>query len=210
MAKSKTLSEKLGKAFDAREIIGIPRDDLDDDDDNMVPPKNEEKPKRSPKKKVVFRWEAPLKPKQSVANMKFVRSMGVIAIVVGLLLVAMQEFLLIIAIASLVFVRYLVTNTPEETVVHEVSNHGISFAGTMYPWEEIKQFYFMNQEGTEMMLVDLTKDLPARLYFVINPNDKDKLQDVVNEYIPFLEEAPKDFMKDAYNTVIDRFTQATS
>lgn len=208
MAKNSTFSEKLVKAFDAREVLGMPSK-VEEETEDLVPPKQEFTHKKSPKKQVLFKWEAPLKPKQTDANMKFVRSMGIIAIVVGLLLVAMQEFLLIIAIASLVFVRYLVVNSPTETVVHEISNHGLTFAGTFFPWEDVKQFYFVQQNETDMMLVDLIKDIPGRLFFVIHAHDREKLLDVVNDYVPYLENAPKDIMKDAYNSMLDKFTLST-
>lgn len=201
---------KIANMFNLNDYIGY-YDRSGSQDPDALPARNSqnspEQQNRTFKKITLFAWQADSRLEQaSTTNLRVMRSMIVIAVIIGVLLVAMQEFLLILAIASLVFVKYLISSTPVQKVAHEITNLGVMNAGAFYAWEDLKQFFFTKtDEGINMLCVDTKSSFPGRLFFIVSNEDKDKIQDLINEYLPFLQQAPKDFVSTAYTAMMDKF-----
>jgi hypothetical protein len=118
----------------------------------------------------------------------------------------MQEFLLIVVIASAGFLYYMLSKSPAKEVKHEVSNHGLMYAGeNFYYWYELKQFFFKSDVGGTILCVDTVEKLPGRIFLNINPVDKDKLKEIFSKRLVFLEEEPKNFVDKMYGSAISKF-----
>ena len=141
-------------------------------------------------KRVFHRWTARARAPKKVFDKSVIRKLLVVVGVVGLLLIIMQEFFLILVIASLVFISYVLAATPPEEVEFEVSNHGVVYAGQFYYWNALKHYFFTQEEGQDILNVDMIASLPGRLYFTVYPGDKEKLDDVFGRYLPKLKAAP--------------------
>ena len=57
-------------------------------------------------KEVYFEWEVEGRPYKKSLNIRATRTLLIIAIVVGLLLAVMQEFAIILLIASIIFINH--------------------------------------------------------------------------------------------------------
>jgi hypothetical protein len=86
-----------------------------------------------------------------------------------------------------------------------VSTHGINVDGTFYYWDEMERFFFTGHYGAKNLAIDLKEGLPSRLIIAYNPADREKIRDILNEHLPYLEEEPLNFVDRAYKNVVDRF-----
>jgi len=157
------------------------------------------------KKKIFQVWEALARSHKKGMSLKLSRSFMMIGIVIALLLVIMQEFFLLFVIASLIFISNVLAKVPPEKVKYEISNHGILYGTDMYYWKDLKQFYFDEIDGLDLLVVDTRIALPGRLYITLQAGSKDKLQAYLDERLIFLESPPQTFLDKGYASVVDKF-----
>ena len=158
----------------------------------------------SVEKKVLYTWKSFVNT-QKTLNKKKIKTGLVIGVVITLLLAAMQEFWLIIVIASMAFVSYLLSTKPGQDVLHEISNQGLSFAGQFYSWADLRYFFFLNRNGEDVLCVDTVGTLPGRLYFGLNAGDKEKVREILVKYLNCLEEEPKTAIDKLFEAISGRF-----
>ncbi len=149
-------------------------------------------------------WTAPNRIVSQLSQ-KSAKTIIVIAVSVSLLFALMQEFLLIMVIASAGFLYYMLSKSPATEVTHEVSTHGLWYAREQfYYWYELKQFFFKEQNGGLFLCVDTVERLPGRIFLNINPDDREKLKELFAKRLLFLEEEPKGFIDRAYGSVVSK------
>ncbi|HLB51396.1 hypothetical protein A3F07_04030 [candidate division WWE3 bacterium RIFCSPHIGHO2_12_FULL_38_15] len=156
-------------------------------------------------KKVLYEWESSSKLEKRSWDPKMVRTGVVIGVVVGLLLFLMQEFFLILVVASVIFISYILSNSPMENVRHEISTHGVKSADQQFYWYELKQFFFTNTTDPQLLAMDTKDRLPGRLFFAFRPDEKEKLKELVSLYLPYLSEEPTTVINKAYYSLLDKF-----
>lgn len=155
-------------------------------------------------KETLLTWKAPARPIRKVANQRFIRTGIVIGLVIAIVLAMMQEFFLILVVASIVFFSYILINAPIETLEHELSTHGLRTNGELFYWYELRQFFFTQSTGTEMLAIDTIDRLPTRLYVLFNPKDKDKIREICEKYITYVVDEPLTKWDQAYFKIMSK------
>ena len=162
-------------------------------------------PKSYGEKTVEHTWSAPNRVVKEMSQ-KSAKTLIVIAVSVSLLFALMQEFLLIVVIASAGFLYYMLSKSPATEVKHEVSNHGVWYAGEQfYYWHELKHFFFKTDGAGTILCIDTIEKLPGRLFLTTDPTDKEKLKELFSKHIVFLEEEPKGLVDKMYGSAISKF-----
>jgi len=156
-------------------------------------------------KKILYAWKAAARTQKKGVDKKFLRTLFIIAVVVALFLITMQEYFLILVIASLIFISYILSVTPPEEVKYEISNHGVNYDKQFYYWSDLKQYFFTTNAEGDVLNVDVKEGLPGRLFLTVRPGDKNKLHELFGKYLPFSEEMPGKLMNKAYTTMISKF-----
>jgi hypothetical protein len=156
-------------------------------------------------KEIYVEWESVVKAEVKEMNKRFSRTFIIIAVVITLLLVVMKEFGLIFVVASLIFFLVSLNRLPEHSVHVEASSHGIKYGDSMYYWHDLRQFFFKQIAGTEIMIVDTYTYLPGRLFFSFNPVDKVKIQESLDKHIPYLSVEPMSFLDKLFENVKSKF-----
>lgn len=156
-------------------------------------------------KEVLFKWSATPTFTYKKLKPRVRKNLVIIGITVGFLLLMMQEFFLIFMVASMFFIAHILSKNPMAEFDYELSNWGLNISGENYLWDDITQYYFSTSAGEERIVFDLKNGLPGRVYASFNPKDKDKIRDVLDTYLPYLEEEPVTFFDRAYNSLIDKF-----
>ena len=202
--------DAIKNTFDYRDLMGIRRpEDYEDSNSSDTPHQNtpqvpqQPQPVNTPKQSLV-KWIVPNKLPHSGIDPKIRRSLMIVGLVVGIILLIMQEFTLIFAVASLIFVSYVISSTPAEQVEHEISNLGVSYAGEFFPWSDLS-YYYMDFKINTPMLCIARKSGPT-LVFVIRDGDKDAIQQALYDYLPYLDAPPKDNIEDFIRNIISKFT----
>lgn len=155
-------------------------------------------------RKVLYKWEARTNPVQTQLNNRATRTYIVMGIVISIVLVAMQEFLLIFAILSLIFVKYILSKTPTKIVSYELTNHGLMYDSKLYYWYKFKHFFISGLGGNDVFVLDLKNEMPGRIYLTINQQDKDKIKTIIEEYVFYLKEEPKTFVDKSYDFLMSK------
>lgn len=156
-------------------------------------------------KEVFMTWEKTLSPgDKTVINKRFSRPIVIIGIFVGLLLLVMQEYALILVIGSLIFFIQALPKMLPEDVKYEVSNHGIMIGDTLYYWGKLRRFFFIKKEGVEVLAIDTVMGFPGRIYVHFDAKNKEKIKELLNKYLHYLEEEPTTVLDKAYDGVVKR------
>lgn len=145
---------------------------------------------KSEPKQVLMSWEAIAKVSTKQIDPKLRRNLIVIAVVVCLLLVVLQEYLLIFVIASLIFVNNAFSKMAPQKIKYEITNHGVDYGGKFYEWAMLNDFFFSTAFGPEVLVVNSREVLPGRLFFNFANEDREKLKQLFETYLHFIEQEP--------------------
>lgn len=156
-------------------------------------------------RKSLYAWETTNIPTgESFKLPKFNRSFIVIGLFVLLLFLLMKEFLLIAALGSMFFLWNVISGVSAEKVKHEVTTHGIDYAGQFFKWTELDEYYFTKKGNTDMLCINTSINLPKRLFFVLGAGDKSKLDSILGKYLTYLKKEPETVFDKAYTSVIEK------
>jgi hypothetical protein len=162
-------------------------------------------PKAYGEKVIEHTWSAPNRVIKEISQ-KSAKTLIIIAVSVSLLFALMQEFFLIVVIASAGFLYYMLSKSPATVVTHEVSTHGLWYAGEQfYYWHELKQFFFTADGGEIVLCVDTVEKLPGRIFLTIAAADQEKLKQLFSKRLVFLEQEPKGLVDRVYASAISKF-----
>ncbi|MBP7927720.1 hypothetical protein KAZ57_01075 [Patescibacteria group bacterium] len=156
-------------------------------------------------KEVFLSWSAEVPHNSNSMDPKLKKNLMIIGIVFALLFAVMQEFFLILVIASVFFMSYVFSTMAPPKVSYEVSNFGIKVSDIMYYWDELQSFFFTTKYGEELMLVDARDRMPKRIFIHFKKADREKLMDVLNSRVIYLESEPENFVDNFFDYIKDKF-----
>lgn len=170
-----------------------------------TPPPVNFDPKTLGPKETFLKWHAASRATVRTFSPKFSRTFLAIGIVIAFLLVIMQEFILILMVASLFFLTYVLSKTAPESLDYEINNHGILVGEQIYYWHDLRQFFFIHKNDVDVLCVDTYLGVPARLYLTINIADRTKIYEYLEPKLNYLNEEPKTPFDKAYDNVMSKF-----
>lgn len=147
--------------------------------------------------KVLFEWEAPERAYQK-RNKDFWITAVAILILVSVILIFIKEFLLIVALISVVFMYYSMSTVPPKNIKNKITNWGIYFGEARYPWNNLNKFWFKKELSNEMIYFGTVLKFPNSVSMVIKAEDREKLKEIIVKRIPLLNESP---------TFVDKLTK---
>ena len=156
-------------------------------------------------KEILLEWTRPSKISSMQLNPRFLRMFTIIAVVVGLILALMQELVVILVVGSLIFFYYALNKKYiSADIKYQITNYGIVYGDTMYYWYDLKRFFYAKRMEEEILSVDTSLGLPARLIIVFPAELKDKITDILKQYLVYLEVEPKSFLDKIYEKTLSK------
>jgi hypothetical protein len=155
-------------------------------------------------KEVLYTWEAPLRPEIKFFQGRLTKNLMIIGAILAVFLLLIGELIIILVIASTLFIGFILANTPSETGTYELSTHGINYAGDFYYWNQLNKFFFTEEGDVTILNVDVKEELPARLFLTLNEGDREKIKELCQKYLPYLEEPPRGFMEKGFNKLTSK------
>lgn len=137
--------------------------------------------------KEVFAWVAPARPFKRRDRRFYVTTFSMAGIV-SLILFLAEGFMPVLLIISIVFLYYVLSTVEPENVDYKVNQAGVSVAGVVTDWKDIKRFWFTKRLDTDLLVLETT-GLPGRMEMPVLPEIKEDLKKRLTAKIPF-EETP--------------------
>ncbi|MBP7785845.1 hypothetical protein KA062_01150 [Patescibacteria group bacterium] len=177
-------------------------------EDYLGPAKIEPMEKENlPVKEIFFSWEKEMSLEdRKVISKKFNNAITLIGVFVGLLLLAMQQFFVLLIVGSLVFFIQALKKVSPGSVKFEISNHGVMVDDSMYYWDKLRRFFFLTRENSEVLVIDTVIGFPGRIYLSIDSNDKEKIKTLLEKYLHYLDAEPRTFLDNTYDKVVSKFS----
>lgn len=142
-----------------------------------------------PETRVLLQWSAPMRVFKPLDLANF-RRLIVWSVLLSLILIFFKEFVLVLAIFSLLFFSYVMGTVPPAMIVHRIGKSGITTAGHSYLWSELKDFYFVERVRQPVLVVETTLR-PSRLVMVLEGVERTQVESILTPFIPFRAEAPR-------------------
>jgi hypothetical protein len=140
--------------------------------------------------KIKFEWEAPERAFQK-RNRDFWVTIIAILVLVSIILIFIKEFFLIVALISILFLYYVLSTVSPQNIKYKITNRAIYIGEARYEWQLLLRFWFKKTLSTDMVHFETVLRFPRQISLVINPQDEDKIKEIVIKKIPLVEESPK-------------------
>ena len=146
------------------------------------------------KTEVYLSWSSPSRLFKK-RDVEFYKTIGAIVFLLTIILVFASEFVLVLAMLSIVFLVYVLSTVPPENVDHKITNLGMESAGHYYRWEELDEFWFEEQWGQTLLV--LKPQIGPRIVVLLGGEKKEKIRELLAKHIPFREVPEKTWMDNA-------------
>jgi len=147
--------------------------------------------------KVLFEWEAAERAYQKKGKDFWVTSVAIL-VLVSVILIFIDEFFLIMALISVLFLYYALSSVPPGIIKNKLTNRGVYFGELRYEWVTLRNFWFKKSMSSLTINFETELRFPRMISLVINPEDQDRLKEIVVKRIPLLESSP---------TFVDKLTK---
>jgi hypothetical protein len=147
-------------------------------------------------------WRAPSRIFQRRSR-EFWTTVGSIGFLAAIIFAFMQQWLVILLIASFIFVTYVFSIVEPEEMEHKITNRGVYYSGQIYPWEELDQYWIEERVGQKILYLQTHAKFLSRLQLLLDESKAREIEAVVTEYLP--EETPEpSFMDKASNWLSEK------
>ncbi len=157
----------------------------------------EEKASQSKQPRVhdLFAWESLSKPTLDYPKGTFL-SLGTLILILSAIFVLFQEWLAIAVTWAAYFLFFAITKVPQVMVNHKITTEGIVSMDHSYIWMSLGPFWFTTKKN-EMVLHIAQKGFLGHLALLVKPEDKEKIVEILAEYLPYIEVPEKSSLEKA-------------
>jgi hypothetical protein len=137
-------------------------------------------------------WDNTVAPYK--VSKRILRSMLVFLVLFVIFLVLVRDWMFLLLVLSFAFVFNILLNSPAKKLNYKIYTNGIDYDGQFLSWDELNYYFFY--EGVSNLLVITSKDtLPGRIYVYFDLENKDKVDNLLNNYLDKKLVHPKDFFE---------------
>ncbi|HYM65214.1 MAG TPA: hypothetical protein VES68_01890 [Candidatus Sulfotelmatobacter sp.] len=145
---------------------------------------------------IAYEWSAPGRPFKIRTKQYYLTAL-LIMLLVEIILFLFSEYLLMIVVLSLLFVTFALASTPPKEFHYRISTEGIQIEDKFFLWKELYDFYFRQKEGNETLHIRTESYLPGELTITFPSENKEKIKNILIEFLPFREYVKPTFIDKA-------------
>ena len=150
---------------------------------------NQDQPSDRPlQKKLLLEWAAPVRPYRQI-NKEVFSTILAGAFLLGVILFFIDGAMPVIALASILFLLYVMGTVPPHQVTHTITTWGIESENNSWPWEIMARYWIKGADKNRMLNIQLATNWPQHLYFMLGPVDEKKLTQILRDHL--VEDEPK-------------------
>lgn len=143
--------------------------------------------------KTLLSWHAPGRPFIQRGKEYFVNII-LIMLAIEVILFLFSQYMLMMVVASLVFLAYAMATVPPRDFHYKVTTEGILVEDHFFLWQELYDFYFLRKGNTDVLHIRTKAYFPGELVIVLGAMHKDHVRSVLLPYLPFREYVKPTFM----------------
>ena len=145
---------------------------------------------RVEQEKTMVVWKAKARPFKNRKGKDFMLVPLVIAGLLFLILLTAGEWVLMAAVAAVVFVYYVWSTVPPHEVEYAVTNRGLRMEGRLYEWWQFSRWWWGEKWGEGLLMLEMPGSMFGRMSIPIGDTDKKKLEEAMGKML--LMEKPED------------------
>jgi len=92
-------------------------------------------------------------------------------------LILNRDLVLVVLLLSLVFLYNILFSATENSYQYKIYSNGIDYFNTFYSWDKFRFFFFFTDKN--IIGIDTVDITPGRLYVYFNPEDREKIENIL-------------------------------
>jgi hypothetical protein len=136
--------------------------------------------------RTLLSWQAPGRPFVQRSRQYFVNVI-LIMLALEIILFLFSQYMLMMVVASLVFLAYALATVPPHNFHYKVTSEGILVEDHFFLWQELYDFYFTRREAVDVLHVRTKAYFPGELVIVLGDLHKDQVRMALIPYLPYRE-----------------------
>ncbi len=158
--------------------------------ESPVPEKIIQKPVQE---KVLFSWKAHIRHFEKKSKEFYINALAIFSVIALIIFIA-EGWVPVILLISLGFLYFVMHSVEPEIVDYQITNLGIRIKDKLIDWGQITNFWITEKEGSAKLNLGITT-IPGKIEIVIEPKDKEKIKNTLQEYLPEVEIPPSSLDK---------------
>ena len=126
-------------------------------------------------------WSAPARPFKRRDRRFYVTTISIVSLVCLILFLA-EGIMPVVLLVSLLFLFFVLSTVPPETIEYKITTRGISMAGKKVGWDLLGRFWFSKRTDYELLIIE-TANFPGRMEFIVIPERKDEIGKALSSYL---------------------------
>ncbi|MDD4135777.1 MAG: hypothetical protein PHN66_01760 [Candidatus Shapirobacteria bacterium] len=139
--------------------------------------------------KTLFKWTAPERAFKKRDKDFWITAISIL-VLFSVVLFFIEEFFLIVALVSVLFLYYVLSTVPPQEVEYKITNREIHFGDSKYSWDILLRFWFRKSLNVELLEFETNLRIPRQISLVINESDKEEIKKIVLKKLPLVESSP--------------------
>lgn len=144
--------------------------------------------------RTLLSWRAPGRPFRKREKQYYLNVL-LITLLIMVILFLFSQYLLMLVVASLVFLTFVLATVPPHDFHYRLSNQGITIEDHFMLWQELYDFYFKRREGVDVLHIRTRAFFPGELTLTLGDIDREHIKAVVLQYLPYREVIESTFME---------------
>lgn len=157
---------------------------------------SENAPQKQNSDKTLLTWHAPGRPFQTRDRSYFINIL-ILMFIIEVILFLFSQYMLMLVVASLVFVNYALSTIAPHDFKYRVSTQGFMVQDQFFLWQELYDFYFKRQQNQDVLILRTKAFFPGELVITLGDMHKEHVKNVLLPYLPFREFVPPSSMEKA-------------
>ncbi len=144
--------------------------------------------------RTLLSWHAPGRPFRRRGKEYYI-NIFLITLAIEVILFLFQQHALMAVVAALVFVNYALKTVAPHDFRYRISSEGVTIEDHFYLWQELYDFYFKQQDGSDLLHIRTRAYFPGELTLVLGDVHREQVKSTLLLYLPFREYIKPTFME---------------
>lgn len=160
----------------------------------ITPPNVEEFIQYPTDVRTLLSWHAPGRPFVKRSKEYFVNII-LIMLAIEVILFLFSQYMLMMVVASLVFLAYALATVPPHDFHYKITTEGVLVEDHFFLWQELYDFYFTRRENEDILHIRTKAYFPGELVVVLGAMNRDHVRSILIPFLPYREYIKPTFMQ---------------